>query len=266
MIYNMETRNDTGGVPMRRVFALSAVICVLIVAQIASASGYVVILKNGHKIRCKEVMEVVGDMAYITLVTGTVTSYPLTQINLIETERYNQQGLGDAVEIEELSIINEVLPTPTPRGPLGNFVTLDSMERNPELKTNLAPTATPTPGIRLQTYPYHDERVTRAFEKVFNDEKLYLYHTSGGTKQGYFFVQAVTDSEEEVFHALETVCHAFFLIRAADPTIAPEVVELQMVQTSRKAAGTFRITPEDAAGLLNGTTSVQNFYIRNVIF
>ncbi len=140
------------------------------------------------------------------------------------------------------------------------------MERNPELTTTLAPTPTPTPGIRLQTYPYHDERVTRAFEKVFADEKLYLFHTSGGTQQGYFFVQAVTDSEDQVFHALETVCQAFYLIRQADPEIAPTVVELQMVQTSRKAAGTFRITPADAESLLNGTISVQNFYIRNVIF
>lgn len=251
---------------MRRIFALSAVIFVLIIAQIASAGGYVVILKNGHKIRCKAPMEVQGDVAHITLSTGTMASYPLAQIDIIETERYNQQGLGDAVEIEELSVVHEILPTPTPRGPLGNFVTLDSMERTPELKTNMPPTPTPTPGIRLQTYPYHDERVTRAFEKVFADQKLYLYHTSGGTKQGYFYVQAVTDSEAQVFHALETVCQAYYLIRAADPAIAPEAVELQMVQTSRKAAGTFRITPEDAESLLNGTTSVQNFYIRNVIF
>ncbi|MEX1309935.1 MAG: hypothetical protein AB1Z65_05910 [Candidatus Sulfomarinibacteraceae bacterium] len=251
---------------MRRTLALAAVIAILIIAQLASAAGYVVILKNGHKIRCKEPMQVDGDMALITLVTGTMSSYPLSQVDLIETERYNQQGLGDAVEIEELAVRDEILPTPTPRQSLGNFVTLNSMERNPELSTTLAPTPTPTPGIRLQTYPYHDERVTRAFEKVFTDEKLYLFHTSGGTLPKYFFVQAVTDSEEQVFHALETVCQAFYLIRQADPEIAPEVVELQMVQTSRKPAGTFRITPEDAMSLLNGETSVQSFYIKNVIF
>jgi len=251
---------------MRRALALAAVIVIIIIAELASAAGYVVILKSGHKIRCKEPIQIVGDVAHITIVTGTMTSYPVNQIDLIETERYNQQGLGNAVEIEALAIHGAAIPTPTPRSSLGNFVTLDSMERNPELKTTVAPTPTPTPGIRLQTYPYHDERVTRAFEKVFADEKLYLFHTSGGTRQGYFFVQAVTDSEDQVFHALETVCQAFYLIRQADPEIAPEVVELQMVQTSRKAAGTFRITINDAKDLLNGTTSVQNFYIRNVIF
>lgn len=251
---------------MRRFIALAAIIAVLIVAQLASAAGYVVILKNGHKIRCREPMQIDGKIAIITLSTGTISSYPVDQIDLIETERYNQQGLGDAIEIEELAVARDVRPTPTPRQTLGNFVTLDAMERNPELSTTLPPTPTPTPGIRLQTYPYHDERVTRAFEKVFADEKLYLFHTSGGTKQGYFFIQAVTDSEDQVFHALETVCQAFFMIRQADPEIAPEMVELQMIQTSRKPAGTFRITPDDATTLLNGTTSVQNFYIRNVIF
>jgi len=251
---------------MRRFIALAAIIVVLIVAQLASAAGYVVVLKNGHKIRCKEPMQIDGKIAIITLSTGTVSSYPVDQIDLIETERYNQQGLGDAIEIEELSIARDVRPTPTPRQTLGSYVTLDSTDRNPELATTLPPTPTPTPGIRLQTYPYHDERVTRAFERVFADEKLYLYHTSGGTKQEFFFVQAVTDSEDQVFHALETVCQAFFMIRQADPEIAPEMVELQMIQTSRKPAGTFRITADDATTLLNGTTSVQNFYIRNVIF
>lgn len=251
---------------MRRALALAAVIVILIIAQLASAAGYVVILKNGHKLPCKEPLTVEGDVAIITLSRGIVTSYALDQVDLIETERYNQQGLGDAMEIEALAVHGEALPTPTPRASLGTFVTLDSMERNPELKTTLAPTPSPTPGIRIQTYPYHDERVTRAFEKVFADEKLYLFHTSGGTEQGYFFVQAVTDSEDQVFHALQTVCEAFYLIRQADPEIAPKIVELQMVQTSRKAAGTFRITPEDAKALLDGSISVQNFYIRNVIF
>ena len=251
---------------MRRTLALTATVLLLVIAHLASAAGYVVILKNGHKIRCREPLSVEGENAIITLVTGTVASYPLSQVDLIETERYNQQGLGDALEIEELAVYGRGLPSPTPKEALGTLVSLEALDRNPELATSLAPTATPTPGIRLQTFPYHDDRVTRAFEKVFTDEKLFLFHTSGGTKPKHFFVQAVTDSETQVFHALQTVCQAYYLIRHADPEIAPEAVELQMVQTSRKPAGTFRITPELAEELISGGVSVQNFYIRNVIF
>ena len=128
---------------MRRALAITTVIAILLIAQLATASGYVVILKNGHKIRCKGPMTVDGDTAIITLVTGTVSSYPVNQINLIETERYNQQGLGDAVEIEELAVYGDVLPTPTPRQSLCRCGTLDALERNPELKTTVAPSPTP---------------------------------------------------------------------------------------------------------------------------
>jgi len=202
----------------------------------------------------------------MVLVTGVLTSYPVSHVDLIETERYNQQGLGSALLIEELSFAGTPVPTVTPKIPLGTYVSLEAMQKNPELGTTIVPTYTPTPGIRLHTYPYHDERVTRAFEKIFNDEKLYLYHTSAGTSQDYFFIQAVTDSEDEVFHALRTVCQAYYLIRKADETVAPGAVELQMIQTSRKPAGTFRITPELANMLVSKEVTVQQFYIKNVIF
>lgn len=70
---------------MRRSLAVALAVVLLVLAQMASAAGYVVILKNGHKIRCKEPMTIDGDNAIITLVTGTVASYPLTQVDLIET-------------------------------------------------------------------------------------------------------------------------------------------------------------------------------------
>jgi hypothetical protein len=39
-----------------------------------------------------------------------------------------------------------------------------------------------------------------------------------------------------------------------------------MIQTSGKAAGTFRLTPKLADELANGDTPTQTFYITNVIF
>ena len=44
----------------------------LVVTFVAAGSGYVVILKSGHKIRCKEPMRVEGPNAILTLSTGTV--------------------------------------------------------------------------------------------------------------------------------------------------------------------------------------------------
>ncbi len=250
-----------------RIFGLVAV-ALLVVVMMASAEGYVVILKSGHKIRCKEPMRIEGDRAILTMSTGTVTSYPLQYINVVETERYNQLGLGDAVMIDELSVNREALPTPTPRAALGSITEIDAGHAGPapQLSNTTPPTPTPTPGIELQQAKYHDERVDDAFSKIFDDKELLIYKTSQGTKPEYFFVQTTTDSEKEVFKALEIVSQAYVMIEELHKDISPEAVEIKMLQTSGKPAGTFRLTPDLARELVTGDTPTQSFYIKNVIF
>jgi len=239
----------------------------LVVAVVAAAQGYVVILKSGHKIRCKDPMRIEGPNAILTLATGTLASYPLQLVDLVETERYNQLGLGDALMIEELSIHGTPIPTPTPYTSLGQHATIDAGgDGGPALSSSVEPTPAPTPGIKLQSERYHDERVEQAFTKIFDEKELLIYTTSRGTQPDHFFVQTTTDSEREVFDALETVAEAFVLINRIHPEISPTAVELKMIQTSGKPAGTFRLTPALAKELADGDTPTQSFYIKNVIF
>jgi hypothetical protein len=251
---------------MRRFISHICVVLLLLVAAGATAGGYVVILKNGHTIRCRESLRVEGNNAILTLVTGTVASYPVDLVDLIETERYNQQGFGDAVLIEELSITGTPIPTPTPKQSLGQVASIDASRTEAELGSTFVPTPTPTPGIKMQSEPYHDERVDQAFSRIFDDKKLYIYRTSSGTKPDYYFVQTVTDSQREVFQALDIIAEAYTLIYRLEPDIAPAAVELQMIQTSGKAAGTFRITPEMAGELAEKRTTIEQFYVSHVIF
>ena len=245
------------------------VACLVLIVALAGAEGYVVILKNGHKLRCKEPMYIDGPNAIITLSTGTITSYPLQLVDLVETERYNQLGLGDALIIDELTVDGEVMATPTPPKSLAQYTDLSGGEKvagAPSLGSKTEPTATPTPGIKLQTTQYHDERNDQAFSKIFDDKELLIYTTSRGTQPDHFFVHTTTDSEREVFDALETVAEAFVLIIRIHPEISPAAVELQMVQTSGKPAGTFRLTPDLARELADDETPTQTFYIKHVIF
>jgi len=237
-----------------------------VVAVVAAAQGYVVILKSGHKIRCKEPMRVEGPNAVLTLSTGTLASYPLQLVDLVETERYNQLGLGSALMIEELSVRGTPVATPTPHTSLGEHATIDVGGGGPALGTTADPTPVPTPGIKLQAEKYHDERVDQAFSKIFDDKELLIYTTSRGTRPDHYFVQTTTDSEKEVFDALETVAEAFVLIIRIHPEISPTAVELHMVQTSGKPAGTFRLTPDLAQELADGDIPTQTFYIKHVIF
>ena len=243
--------------------------CLLLIVALAGAEGYIVVLKSGHKLRCKEPMVIDGPNAIITLSTGTITSYPLQLVDLVETERYNQLGVGDALRIDELTTKSEVARTPTPPKSLAQYTDLSAGERvagAPTLGSSVQPTATPTPGIKLQSTQYHDERIDQAFSKIFDEKELLLYRTSQGTQPGYYFVQSVTDSEREVFKALEVVAEAYALIVQIHEQVAPDAVELQMIQTSGKPAGTFRLTPELARDLATGEMPTQTFYIKHVIF
>jgi len=222
---------------VRCVAFATGLITVLVVVAAASvwASGYVVILRNGSKIPCRDPLRIDGGNAILTLVTGTVASYPVDQVDVVETERYNQQGLGDALIIDELSL-GTPIPTPTPKQSLGKFASIDAGNRDPELAAHYVPTPTPTPGIKLQPHAYHDQRVDQAFTRYFDERNLLLYRTSAGTRPEYFFVQAVTDSQREVFEALRIVTDAFALIHKLQPELAPAALELQMVETTGRAS------------------------------
>ena len=251
---------------MRRLVIGFCVVLCLTAATVAMASGYVVILKNGSKIACKEPVRVEGPNAILTLITGTVASYPVSQVDLVETQRYNKQGYGDAFLLEELSMEGTPIPTPTPRRSLGQVTSINAGNDSPELGALTVPTPTPTPGIKLQTELYHDERVTQAFHKVFDDRNLLIYRTSAGSQPSYFFVQTVTDNQREVFEALDVVTESYALIHRLQPDIAPSAVELEMIQTSGKAAGTFRITPKMASELADKKLPIEQFYVNYVIF
>jgi hypothetical protein len=176
-------------------------------------------------------------------------------------------GLGDALLIEELSVHGTPIPTPTPYTSLGQHAKIDAGGSDGAvLGSTVEPTPVPTPGIELRNQKYHDDRVEQAFAKIFDDKELLIYRMSQGSQPEYFFVQTTTDSEREVFEALETVAEAYYLINRIHAEISPKAVELEMVQTSGKPAGTFRLTPGLARELAENETPIQSFYIKNVIF
>lgn len=251
---------------MKLFISVLCVVAALVVAVGATGGGYIVILKNGERLRCNEPLAIDGNLAIITLNTGQVTSFPVDQVDLVATERYNKLGLGDALMIDELERTEKVGPTPTPRRTLGNYATLSGIGDQLELSSDLPPTPTPTPGIKLQLTPYKNPKISAAFIEILDKKNLYLYRTSGGSQPDYFFIQAVTDTQREVFHALKTVAEAFDMIATRRPDLAPSAIELRMVETSGRTAGTFRLTAEDASNLAGGIVPPEKFYVENVIF
>jgi len=253
---------------MRRTWLALLAVLVLATPMVMTAEGYLVFFKNGKFVRAQEPMKIKGKNAHIVLATGQLVMYPVDLIDLLETERYNQLGMGDAFLIEELTVkeANRATPTPTPSlGELAPRLGLGLSDEEQALAA-LPPTPTPTPGIRLQAAPYPNGRVTAAFQQFFDEKHIYLYKTSGGTQPDYFMIRATTDNEREVFATLKTVAEGFKLIRELHPEVAPAAIELEMVMTSGKPAGTFRITPDSADKIVTDKVTIEEFYFNNVIF
>lgn len=227
-------------------------------------AGYVVILKNGSSIRASKPMEIQGRQVIITLLNGTVTSISIEQVDLVKTERYNQQGLGSSIKMDTLSDQGPE-PTPTPRPRLGDVGRLERRP-TPTAVVGVAPTPTPTPQIKLRSSPYPHSKVVEDFRRVFDEERLYLYKMSVGTASDRLHINVVTDSEREVFQAVEVVSKAYYVIHELGGDGVPEMVELQLMTTTSKPAGTFRIDPEIARLLVQNELSVEQFYVRYVIF
>jgi len=250
---------------MRRLLLICLVL--LTAASAAAAEGYVVILKNGHRIRASAPLDIQGELAMITLVSQTVTSIPVDQVDLIATERYNQLGLGNALTIDELDILSPT-PTPTlpPRPNLGSIASIEAGARA-VLGTSVTPSPTATPGIMLQPYIYGNENVEDALFQIFDQRHMYLqFRTSAGTRPDYLFIQVVTNNQRDVFQALDVACEAYSIIHELQPDVAPKAMELEMITSVGKPAGTFRIFPDQAHELAAGEVSAAQFYVKNVIF
>ena len=213
------------------------------------------ILKSGHKIRCKEPMRIEGPNAILTLATGTLTSYPLHACG-----SGGNRALQPARPRRRAHDRGAIGPWNANSDPDSAHVSRsarhDRRRRRGRTSSRhtVEPTPAPTPGIKLQSEKYHDERIDQAFSKIFDEKELLIYTTSRGTQPDHFFVQTTTDSEREVFDALETVAEAYVLINRIHPEISPAAVELKMTQTSGKPAGTFRLTPALAKELASGET------------
>ncbi|NIA09996.1 MAG: hypothetical protein GWP10_09780 [Nitrospiraceae bacterium] len=263
------THSESPGPGTQRALRRCLILIVLsafLVAGIAGATaGYVVILKSGQRIRAQKAYEIKGAQAWITLITGTVTAIPLKLVDVVATERYNRLGFGSALTVEGVDT-NRPAPTPTPEVSLGSIASIQPRGTNSILGSSVPPTPTPTPGIKLQRKLYPDKRVDAAFQRIFDEQHLYLYRTSVGTRSGYYFVRAITDSEAQVFHALKVVASAYTLIHKLHPELAPKAVELAMRTTAGKPAGTFRISLAQAQELTSGKIGVAQFYVSNVIF
>lgn len=241
------------------------VIAVLLLAGVASTAQavYVVLLRNGTRLVAREKYEVKGASAWITLKNGTLTSVPLSQVDVPATDKLNARNLGDAVPLDWADQEQRPLATPTPTPSVANLGRIRPGAGGP---VGEAARPTPTPGISYRAATYSDPQVDQAFQQGLESYHLYLYRTSVGTRPTYYFMEVQVNGQEEVLRVLQAVSMTYHLLRDKAPDRAPERVELQLLNESGREAGLFRMSPEDAAELVTGAITPEDFFVRNVIF
>jgi hypothetical protein len=247
-----------------------ALIFGLLASLVASSAlaAYVVILRSGGRIVAREKYQVKGASAVITLKNGTLSSIPLSQIDVDATEKLNARNLGDAVPLDWIDPALKPVPTATPTPKVARLGFIKPGLATPEAEANRP---TPTPGVQYRDGKYRDQRVVQVFEQTLEAYHLYLYRTSEGTRPGYLFIEISVNGQPEAFKALQAVCVAYHMVvedltKKNEAARIPEFVETQMLNEAGREAGVFRLSPSDAAELATGKATAENFFVQHVIF
>lgn len=218
---------------------------------------YIVVLKDGTRMRAKAKWTVVNGKAIIKLENGQTVQLNLAEIDEAKSEEVTRMGLGDAKVLGRES----QAPAPQPRQgeSLGDRVrsmkprAFGDQAKAPET-TSTAPAA---PVDQLDT------RVRQNFERAFDNVGIFEVKMTG--TNNIVRADLTTDSEDKVFNAISAA--AFLVTRNAGVEgVTIERVDLFMKTTTGGAAGRFQMSRADAEAISNKTITREEYYVRKVIY
>lgn len=239
---------------MRKIIALAA-FSLLFAAQ--SFATYNVVLKNGTQYVAQAKWTVNGAKARFRTTAGQLIEVNMSEIDEAKSEQMTKLGLGDA-KLIDLQPNLPAVGAGQQKGPsLGSQIHLKK-PAVPDARTSTAPAAPAYSGPMISDEVL--QRFGRAYENVgVFDAKL------TPTDANSFRVELTADSEDKVFNAISAT--SFLLVRNAGVTgTQVNMVELFMKTTTGGSSGRFQMTREDAAALDGKTISLQEYFVRKVLY
>ena len=239
---------------------MRAVLALFLFVVVAPALfAYVVKLKDGSLVFARAPYTVKGKRAIITLENGTVTQIDLEKIDVPGTEKYNRENFGNVIALDTPQEKVFQLPTPVPqsKNPLQDLI----KEKRGHLDRPTPGAVAPPPGSSAAEAWQPDPIVQAAFAHVFEGTGQTQYRVT--SHRGKTRLLATAASEQAVFETLSASARAI-LAAAERGRSAP--VEIVLTTASGESAGTFEMTPAQARLLVDRGVSVQDYFVRNVIF
>lgn len=249
---------------MRKTFMLAAT-ALLVASQ--SFASYIVVLKDGTKYTAKAKWTIVNGKAIVKLENGSTMQLDPALIDAAKSEQVTKLGLGDVNIIGQEQAAAPQQATPAPS--LGSQIKL----RNPGAPAPAAPapkpaapkaSTSPAPAAPVTSPGNMDQEVLDKFERAFENVGIFEHKlTSTGARS--LRAELVTDSEDKVFHALSAT--SFLMARNAGVDGAQiDLVELFLKTTTGGSSGRFQVTRADAEMLDKKQMTLQEYFVRKVIF
>ena len=242
---------------MRKPFALAA-FALLFAAS--SFANYMVVLKNGTQYEAQAKWTIVSGKAQFRTKAGQLIAIDPTLIDEAKSERATRLGLGDAKELD----LNPNLPSAgtsaKPAQSLGSAIRLRKPNEVQQPAETTATTAPPPPpaGSLLS------EEVVQKFGRAYENVGIFEQSIKA-TGLHSLRAELTADSEDKVFNAISAT--SFLMVRNAGvPGVQVDMVELFMRTTTGGAAGRFQMSREDATALDTKATSLQEYFVRKVLY
>ncbi|HXG57509.1 MAG TPA: hypothetical protein VNL91_00605 [Thermoanaerobaculia bacterium] len=230
----------------------------------AQAFGaYIVVLRNGTQYKAKKKWTVQGGKALVELESGQILQLDPALIDEAKSEQMTKLGLGDAKLID----LNPNLPetgTAAKQPSLGDVVKLrqpKSAEPPPAAASQPAP-ASPAPAPASgKLLP---SMVTEKFDRAYENVGMFGNKVTA-TGPDSIRAEVTADTEDKVFNAISAT--SFLMLRNAGVDgVTINVVELFMKMTNGGAAGRFRMTRADAEAIDRKQISLQDYFVRHVLY
>ena len=218
--------------------------------------AYNVRLKDGSIIFARTKYEVKGKKAIIVLQNGTVTQIDLDLIDVPGTEQYNRDNPGNIIAIQpgEPKPSNISLVTPKPTTSLQDVI----RQRRMRLEVRKAPASPEQADSGSGQQP--DMAVEAAFRRIFDGAAITQYRLTNS--RGKLRLLATANTEEAVFNTLSATARALSELAEKGKALG---VEIALTTAAGDSAGSFVMSAEQARLIVNGSTAVADYFVRNVI-
>jgi hypothetical protein len=222
--------------------------------------AYVVKLKDGSLVFARMPYVVKGTRAIITLENGTVTQIPLEKVDIPGTDKYNRENFGNVIAIDTPQEKVFQLPTPVPqsKGALQDLIR--------QKRGNLG---LPTPGPAAGSSAAARSDSTQSIDPVLQSTVAHIFEGTGITQyrltsaRGKTKLMATTSTEQAVFNTLSAAARAITEAAARGWSSSLEIV---LATASGEPAGTFEMTPLQAKLLVDRGITIQDYFVKNVVF